>query len=214
MLRSALTSTRSLVRSSVELRLTPSPYSVWATNSPSPSTLMTAEGREVSSLQCGKVWLRCIRISITLTIYTVSKVETNHRHETYENWGPEFKISFDLMILETATELKSIFAFLGDHFESAPLILLRDLDLYFRTSNSLAGEEFSYDYPVQAKKWIKIEITQTRQYDATVRICFFDLWINDDLTVWLLHQSQWRWSWESGRGLSLSSGGRFSLGYT
>ena len=175
MLRSALTSTRSLVRSSVELRLTPSPYSVWATNSPSPSTLMTAEGREVSSLQCGKVWLRCIRISITLTIYTVSKVETNHRHETYENWGPEFKISFDLMILETATELKSIFAFLGDHFDSAPLILLKDLVLHFRTSDSLAGEEFSYDYPVQAKKWIKIEITQTRQSDATVRIDLFNL---------------------------------------
>ena len=102
-------------------------------------------------------------------------METNHRHETYENWGPEFKISFDLMILKEADELQSIFAFLGDHFESAPLILLKDLVLHFRTTDSLAGEEFSYDYPVQAKKWIKIEITQTRQTDATVRIDLFNV---------------------------------------
>ena len=109
--------------------------------------------------------------------FIVSKVEANYRHETYENWGPEFQISFDLMILsvDTANDLQSIFAFLGDHFDSAPLILLKNLVLHFRTSDSLAGEEFSYDYPVQAKKWIKIEITQTRQSDATVRIDLFNL---------------------------------------
>ena len=90
--------------------------------------------------------------------------------ERYQNWGPAFRVSFDLMILKTTNELQSIFAFLGDPFDSAPLILLKDLVLHFRTSNPLAGEEFSYDYPVQAKKWIQIEITQTKQSDNTVRI--------------------------------------------
>ena len=99
-------------------------------------------------------------------------MEKDFLHQKYENWGPEFQISFDLMILsvDTANDLQSIFAFLGDHFDSAPLILLKNLVLHFRTSDSLAGEEFSYDYPVQAKKWIKIEITQTKQTDDTVRI--------------------------------------------
>ena len=74
------------------------------------------------------------------------------------------------MIFETATDLQNIFAFLGDHFDSAPLILLKDLVLRFRTADTLAGEELSYDYPVQAKKWIKIEISQTKQNDDTVRL--------------------------------------------
>ena len=90
--------------------------------------------------------------------------------ESFQNWGPAFRVSFDLMILKTTNELQSIFAFLGNPFDSAPLILLKDLVLHFRTSNPLAGKEFSYDYPVQAKKWIKIEITQTKQSDNTVRI--------------------------------------------
>ena len=97
-------------------------------------------------------------------------MEEDSLHERYQNWGPEFQISFDLMIFETATDLQSIFAFLGDHFDSAPLILLKDLVLRFRTADTLAGEELSYDYPVQAKKWIKIEISQTKQNDDTVRL--------------------------------------------
>ena len=91
-------------------------------------------------------------------------------YQVYRNWGPEFHISFDLMILETTNDLRSIFAFLGDHFDSAPLVLLKDSVLHFRTSTPLDEEEFSYDYPVEAKKWIKIEITQTKQTDDTVRI--------------------------------------------
>ena len=106
-------------------------------------------------------------------IFTVSKVKKNNRLDTYRNWGPAFRVSFDLMILKTSNDLKSIFAFLGETFDSAPLILLKDLVLHFRTSNPLAGEEFSYDYPVQANKWIKIEITQTKQSDDTVRINLF-----------------------------------------
>jgi len=105
------------------------------------------------------------------------------------------------MILKTTNELQSIFAFLGDPFDSAPLILLKDLVLHFRTSNPLAGEEFSYDYPVEAKKWIKIEITQTKQNDNTYD---YSIKVNDvevdrveevsdsaieDVSAWATHES-------------------------
>ena len=114
-------------------------------------------------------------------------------HQKYDNWGPAFEISFDLMILEAANDQRGIFAFMGDDFDSAPLILVTDLVLQFRTSNPLAAEEFSYDYPVQAKKWIKIEISQNKQNDNTVRITelIFLIWkVNVDFPVRLLHQSQ------------------------
>ena len=120
-------------------------------------------------------------------------MEKDSLHQKYDNWGPAFEISFDLMILESANDQRGIFAFMGDDFDSAPLILVTDLVLQFRTSNPLAAEEFSYDYPVQAKKWIKIEISQNKQNDNTVRITelIFLIWkVNDDFPVRLLHQSQ------------------------
>ena len=120
-------------------------------------------------------------------------MEKDSLHQKYDNWGPAFEISFDLMILEAANDQRGIFAFMGDDFDSAPLILVTDLVLQFRTSNPLAAEKFSYDYPVHAKKWIKIEISQNKQNDDTVRITeiIFLIWkVNDDFPVRLLHQSQ------------------------
>ena len=86
-------------------------------------------------------------------------------------WGPEFQVSFDLMILKEADVKKNIFAFSGDRYHNAPWISLRDLVLRFHVENPDAEDTLLevYEHPVPKNKWIKVEITQKKQPDNTVR---------------------------------------------
>ena len=91
------------------------------------------------------------------------------KFEDYETWGPEFKISFDLLIFNQATELQSIFAFLGGNFTNLPLILLDDNKLRFTTSYPLAGKtHVSHEVEVEMKKWLKIVVETRRGNDDKV----------------------------------------------
>ena len=80
-------------------------------------------------------------------------------------WGPEFKVSFDLMILKEAEVKKNIFAFSGDRYHNAPWISLKDLNLRFHVENPVAEDTLLevYEHPVTVNKWITIEITQTQK---------------------------------------------------
>ena len=82
--------------------------------------------------------------SATVYLFTVSKVEQNSEVDMFTNWGPGFKISFELMILSLpeADDVKSIFAFLGGHLPNVPQIRLNGNKLIFSTSyNPLTGKE-------------------------------------------------------------------------
>ena len=76
--------------------------------------------------------------------------------DKYENWGPGFRISFDLLILKNVEELQSIFAFLGRHFANVPQILLEGLKLRFTTS-----------YPLTGKKSVKYALL----FSAPINMC-------------------------------------------
>ena len=80
-------------------------------------------------------------------------------------WGPEFKVSFDLMILEEAEVKKNIFAFSGDRYHNAPWISLKNLILRFHVENPDVEDTLLevYEHPVALNKWITIEITQSRK---------------------------------------------------
>jgi len=95
-------------------------------------------------------------------VYEVSKVEQNSQVDMFTNWGPGFKISFELMILSLpeADDVKSIFAFLGGHLPNVPQIRLNDQKLIFSTSyNPLTGEEtVRFEKDVEITKWMTIVI--------------------------------------------------------
>ena len=93
--------------------------------------------------------------------------------DNYENWGPAFRISFDLMILKEVDELQSIFAFLGRHFANVPQILLDGLKLRFTTSYPLTGKKsVKYETEVDIHTWMSILIETKPRPDNTVGIDF------------------------------------------
>merc|ERR1712110_732179 len=67
---------------------------------------------------------------VKANVYEVSKVEEDSQVDMFTTWGPGFKISFDLMILNRANGLRSIFAFLGGHLPNVPQIRLNDNKLH------------------------------------------------------------------------------------
>merc|ERR550539_700729 len=102
------------------------------------------------------------------TLFEVSKVEEDSFVENYENWGPAFSISFDLMILKEVDELQSIFAFLGRHFANVPQILLDGLNLRFTTSYPLTGKKsVKYETEVDIHTWMSILIETKLRPDNT-----------------------------------------------
>lgn len=133
------------------------------------------------------------------TLFEVSKVEEDSFVENYENWGPTFRISFDLMILKKVDELQSIFAFLGRHFANVPQILLNGRTLRFTRSYPLTGKKtVKYEAEVDINTWVKILIETKLEPDNT-----FDFVISvggeentvedvsakalEDVTVWDTH---------------------------
>ena len=93
--------------------------------------------------------------------------------DNYENWGPGFRISFDLLILKNVAELQSIFAFLGRHFANVPQILLDGLKLRFTTSYPLTGKSsVKYETEVDIHTWISVVIETKQTTDNTVGINF------------------------------------------
>ena len=105
--------------------------------------------------------------------FSVSKVEEDSFVENYENWGPTFRISFDLMILKEVDELQSIFAFLGRHFANVPQILLNGRTLRFTRSYPLTGKKtVKYEAEVDINTWVKILIETKLEPDNTVRSDF------------------------------------------
>ena len=100
-------------------------------------------------------------------------MEEDSQVKNYDTWGPEFKISFDLLIFEQATELQSIFAFLGDHFTNLPQILLDDTKLRFTTSYPLTGKtHVSHDVEIEMRKWLAIVVETKRDGDQVGNILF------------------------------------------
>jgi len=98
----------------------------------------------------------------------VSRVKPNNLIEVYENWGPEFHVSFDLFILETSAEKRSVMVFEGEYLKHVPLILLEDDDLIFSsiyTDFTGKGTERYQDVPLAS--WVKIDISQKKQIDGT-----------------------------------------------
>ena len=90
--------------------------------------------------------------------------------DNYENWGPTFRISFDLMILKEVDELQSIFAFLGRHFANVPQILLEGRKLRFTRSYPLTGKKtVKYEAEVDIYTWVSILIETKLEPDNTVR---------------------------------------------
>ena len=108
--------------------------------------------------------------SATFYLFIVSKVEEDSQVDMFTTWGPGFKISFDLMILNRANGLRSIFAFLGGHLPNVPQIRLNDNKLIFSTSyNPLTGEEtVRFEKDVEISKWMNIVIESELQSDNTV----------------------------------------------
>ena len=89
--------------------------------------------------------------------------------DNYQNWGPGFRISFDLLILREIKELQSIFAFLGRHFANVPQILLDGLTLRVTTSYPLTGKSsVKYETEVDLHKWMAIVIETKLKTDNTV----------------------------------------------
>ena len=89
--------------------------------------------------------------------------------DNYENWGPGFKIAFDLMVLEEVDELQSIFAFLGRHFANVPQILLEGRTLRFTRSYPLTGKSrVHYEAVVDIHTWVSITIETKLTTDNTV----------------------------------------------
>jgi len=98
----------------------------------------------------------------------VSRVKPNNLIEVYENWGPEFHVTFDLFILETSAEKRSVMVFEGEYLKHVPLILLEDDDLIFSsiyTDFTGKGTERYQDVPLAS--WVKIDISQKKQIDGT-----------------------------------------------
>ena len=111
--------------------------------------------------------------SIIILSFAVSKVEEDSFVENYLNWGPEYRISFDLMILKEAAELQSIFAFLGRHFATVPQILLEGLTLRFTTSDYMSGKRnVKYETDINIHQWTPIVIETRQGTDNTVRVHF------------------------------------------
>ena len=99
----------------------------------------------------------------------MSKVEEDSFVDNYQNWGPGFRISFDLLILREIKELQSIFAFLGRHFANVPQILLDGLTLRVTTSYPLTGKSsVKYETEVDLHKWMAIVIETKLKTDNTV----------------------------------------------
>ena len=93
----------------------------------------------------------------------------------FENWGPEFRISFDLMILKEAAELQSIFAFLGRHFSIVPQILLEGRTLRFTTSDYMTGKQsVKYESEINPNVWSKIVVETRLETDNTVGHPFYN----------------------------------------
>jgi len=125
-------------------------------------------------------------------LWEVSKVKAGEELESVgsRKWGPEFKVSFDLMILEEAEVKKNIFAFSGDRYHNTPWISLKDLTLRFHVENPVAEDTLLevYEHPVTLNKWIKIEITQTRKqsgdkFDYLIKVNGEEVHKAEDLDV-------------------------------
>merc|ERR1711874_544757 len=110
------------------------------------------------------------------SLWEVSKVEEDSFVENYENWGPGFRISFELMILKKGDGLQSIFAFLGRHFANVPQILLDGLKLRFTTSYPFfhGKSVVEYEADVVINTWMTIvietKLTNDNTYDFVISV--------------------------------------------
>ena len=91
--------------------------------------------------------------------------------QTFDNWGPRFSINLDLMILEEAQELKSIFALTSRYFIHVPQILLDGMKLRFiYIHNPLTGEMVNYQTEVERDTWVNIVVETKPNSDNTEQV--------------------------------------------
>ena len=123
------------------------------------------------------VSVRTLRTLHLLYCYlSVSKVEGQNLVQSFDNWGPRFTISFDLMILEEAKELKSIFALMSPYFVHVPQIHVPQILLdgrklrFVYIHNTLTGEMVNYETEVERGKWVKILVESKPNSDNTEQV--------------------------------------------
>ena len=126
-------------------------------------------------------------------------VTKNTQIATIDNWGPEYRVEFDIMVHSAGKGFQSIFQFttigkntvnIGDH---VPTILF-----YYSTGGYLrivsAVNEKGYyqrDHSIDLKKWYHIEIVQAKK-NGKVRYYHYNLLLFKYYILVLLHR-QYRW---------------------
>ena len=106
------------------------------------------------------------------------KIQRNNLLATIDNWGPYFRVSFDLKIHSKVNSVwSSILAFKGNggsddlkkYGDRAPAIFYNNKDGYLHFINAVSGNRnYGFNYNIDVGNWYHIEIIQKLNNDGQV----------------------------------------------